>query len=583
MAILLLAVVLPALLLAGTPASVAAQAPPDLAARLDPLLADPRLAGAQFGVVVRDAASGGMLYERNGAARLIPGSNQKLFVMAAAFAALGPEFRFRTSLLSSGRQRGDVLEGHLYLKGTGDPTMTPARWEELAGRLAALGIRRVRGRLIADDSWFDDVRLGPDWAWNDETFGFAPQISALTASPDEEFDVSSVLVEVSPGDRVGSPAGITVTPATDYVRVVNRIWTEEPPGTGRLFVRREHGANRVVVEGMIPLGAMPVRRAISVWEPTAYAAGVFAAALAGRGIVVEQAPLSGPAPLFARELAAVESVTLGEIAVPFLKLSNNGIAEILVKTLGRRAYGEGSWDAGMRAVGDYLTGLGIDPAGLRLRDGSGLTRLNLATAGAFAALLVAVRSAPWFPFLYEALPVAGAPDRLVGGTLRTRMRGTRAEGAVRAKTGTLTGVSSLSGYAVGEGAAPLVFSIIFNNVLGPAPRDIEDRIAAILAGEPPAAGSSGPDAARPGIGERRQDLLQLLAQRLELRREREALAEMLERLVGGEAGAGGGDLEQDPAGLPEVDGPEVEAVDDRGGMAAALLHAAAPRFVLVHR
>jgi D-alanyl-D-alanine carboxypeptidase/D-alanyl-D-alanine-endopeptidase (penicillin-binding protein 4) len=247
---------------------------------------------------------------------------------------------------------------------------------------------------------------------------------------------------------------------------------------------------------MVPLGAPPVRRAISVWEPTAYAVAVLGAALARAGIVVEQSTLIGPTPPFAREIAALESVTLAELAVPLLKLSNNGIAEILVKTLGRRVFDEGSWEAGMRAVGDYLAGIGIDPSGLRLRDGSGLTRLNLATAGAFAALLVAVRSAPWFPLFYAALPVAGAPDRLVGGTLRSRMVGTRAEGSVRAKTGTLTGVSALSGYAGGEGAAPLVFSIIFNNVLGPAPRDIEDRIAAILAGAPP----SSQARTRPALG-----------------------------------------------------------------------------------
>ncbi|HET6780496.1 MAG TPA: D-alanyl-D-alanine carboxypeptidase, partial [bacterium] len=115
-----------AVVLAG-PALALQTSPAALAGRLDPILADRRLSDLQIAVAVRDASSGTVLYERNGRARLIPGSNQKLLIAAAAFATLGPGFRFRTSLLTSGRQHGQTLEGNLYLKGTGDPTMLPQR------------------------------------------------------------------------------------------------------------------------------------------------------------------------------------------------------------------------------------------------------------------------------------------------------------------------------------------------------------------------------------------------------------------------------------------------------------------------
>jgi D-alanyl-D-alanine carboxypeptidase/D-alanyl-D-alanine-endopeptidase (penicillin-binding protein 4) len=460
-------------------------APADLAARLDLLLADRRLADVQVGVAVRDASSGAVLYERSGTARLIPGSNQKLLIATAAFATLGPEYRFRTALLSSGRQQGQTLEGNLYVKGTGDPTMLPQRWDELASALANLGITRVRGRLVFDDTWFDDVRLGPDWAWDDESFGFAAQVSALTVSPDEDFDAGSVLVELQPGNGPGAPVQMTLTPQTAYVRITNQVITGEPGSELRVLVERVHGTNAIILTGNLPADATTVRRLISVWEPTAYAADIFRAALERRGIRVDNPTAFGTAPLSAREVAALESMPLSQLAIPFLKLSNNGIAEILVKTLGRHVYGEGSWQIGMQVVAEYLARVGLDPATLRLRDGSGLSRLNLVSARDMTALLVAARREAWFQQFYDALPIAGVADRLTGGSLRFRMVGTPAERNVRAKTGTLTGVSTLSGYATGQGGALLAFSILINNFIGAAPRDLEDAIAVALVGPVP--------------------------------------------------------------------------------------------------
>ncbi len=457
----------------------------DLASRLDPLLADPRLSNVQVAVVVRDALSGTVLYERNGRARLIPASNQKLLIATAALATLGPGYRFRTSLLTSGRQQGQILEGNLYLRGTGDPTMVPQRWNELAAALAGQRITRVRGRLIADDTWFDDVRLGPDWSWDDEPVAFAAQVSALTVSPDEDFDAGAIIVDLQPGSGPGAPARMTLTPPTQYVRIVNQVITDSAGSDARLSIVRAHGENTIVLTGSLPVSASAVRRRISIWEPTGYAADIFRTALEQNGIRVDNPTAFGSAPLTAREVVALESIPLSELAVPFLKLSNNTIAEILVKTMGRYAYGEGSWRSGMQVVADYLVSIGIDTTSLRLRDGSGLSRLNLVSASDLTAVLVAIRREPWFSFFYDALPIAGVEDRLVGGTLRFRMRGTAAERNVRAKTGTLTGVTALSGYVTGEGGQMLAFSILINNFVGSVPRDLEDAIAAALAGPGP--------------------------------------------------------------------------------------------------
>jgi D-alanyl-D-alanine carboxypeptidase/D-alanyl-D-alanine-endopeptidase (penicillin-binding protein 4) len=469
-------------LLKAAPAIPAGQdAIRELARRLDGLLADPRLAGAHTGVVVRHAVTGETLYSRNARARFIPASNQKLLVLAAAFALLGLDYRFKTTVLADSEPREGIVEGNLYLKGTGDPTFVPARYEELAASVAARGIHTVGGRLVADDSWFDDVRLGTDWSWDDETAPYAAQVSALTVSPDEDFDTGSVIVEVFPGPTGGALARVEVTPPTRHVAVDNQAVTSPAGSSDRVIIERVHGTNTIRVRGNLSVGAASIRRWISVWDPTAYAADVFLNALSARGIRVQGPATSGASPAGGTEIASIESVPLTVLAVPMMKLSNNGMAEILVKTLGRQVSGEGSWKAGLEAVASFLPRAGIDPKSVQLRDGSGLSRANLISPEDLVGLLLFAQREPWFTYWYTALPVAGVEERLVGGTLRSRMRGTAAEGNVRAKTGNLTSVSALSGYLTTLQGERLVFSILINNVVGPGIKDLEDALMITLA------------------------------------------------------------------------------------------------------
>ena len=170
----------------------------DLVKDLDQILSDARLTPAQAGVIVKSAATGEQLYAQDAGKLLTPASNAKLLTSAAAIDALGLDFRFTTSVLSTGRKAGSTLAGDLYLKGTGDPTMLAADYDALAAQVADAGIKTVAGKLVADDTWFDAVRLGTDWAWDDEPYYYAAQISALTASPDTDYDAGI-------GDRLGRP------------------------------------------------------------------------------------------------------------------------------------------------------------------------------------------------------------------------------------------------------------------------------------------------------------------------------------------------------------------------------------------
>ncbi|MFF5208816.1 D-alanyl-D-alanine carboxypeptidase/D-alanyl-D-alanine-endopeptidase [Streptosporangium sp. NPDC000396] len=460
---------------ASAPARAIEPAPgvTDLVKDIDQILGDARLTPARAGVVVRSATSGEELYTLDSGKILTPASNTKLVTSAAAIDTLGPDFRFTTSVLSTGRRAGSALAGNLYLKGTGDPTLLAADYDALAARVAEAGIKVVTGKLVADDTWFDSVRLGTDWAWDDEPYYYAAQISALTASPDTDYDAGSVIVSVAPGDAAGKPAKVSTTPETDYLKIVNHATT----GTETdVLVERQHGTNTVVITGTVADG---YDEWVAVHDPTGYVASLFRKALAKHGVRVLGPTVREATPEEAATVASRQSMPLSELLVPFMKLSNNMHAEILTKSIGRKVSGAGTWSAGLAAITSFARANGMPT--LRLRDGSGLSRMDGLTPGGITNLLIALRSKPWFSTWYGSLPIAGQPDRMVGGTLRSRMRGTPAAGNVHAKTGSLTGVTSLSGYVTSADNEPLVFSVMLNQYLSGSPKDIEDKIAIRLA------------------------------------------------------------------------------------------------------
>ncbi len=445
---------------------------------LDTILADPLLKGGAAGVVVADADSGAALYRHRADDRLMPASNTKLFTSAAAMGLLGPDHRFGTDVLTDGSRHGRTLRGDLYLRGTGDPTMLAGDYDRLAKSVADAGFTKVTGRLIADDTRFDAQRVGRSWAADDESSYYAAQISALTLAPDTDYDAGSVIVEVAPGAAAGDRPKVTVTPPNSYVRIDNRATT----GNGGLTVERGHGSNTITVSGAIPAGAATAKEWVSVWEPTGYAASVFADALDRHGVRVAGPTRVGrAAPADARTLAEHRSMPLKELLIPFMKLSNNIHAEALTKAIGYATAGRGTWDAGLSAIADWLKKQGVDTGAVRQVDGSGLSRMDNIAAGRLTELLLSVRDEPWYADWYASLPVACAPDRFVGGTLRTRMCATPAAGNARGKTGSLTGASALSGYVTDADGRELVYSVVLNNYLADSVKSLEDAIVVTLA------------------------------------------------------------------------------------------------------
>ncbi|KWU51282.1 MULTISPECIES: D-alanyl-D-alanine carboxypeptidase/D-alanyl-D-alanine endopeptidase [Pseudomonas] len=446
---------------------------------LDQLLADPALHGASVSLMVRDAKSGATLYQYNPRTRLVPASNLKLLTTAAAMDVLGPQYRFATQLLSNGTRQGDRLSGNLYLRGLGDPTLQFADYQALAAQLASQGIRQVQGDLVFDDTWFDAERLGVDWSHDDETTYYGAQISALTVSPNSDFDAGSVLVTAKAPVRVGQPVTVEIYPPTDYLQLSNRAVS----GPGNTYgINRRHGTNLLQLSGAVAPGRQS-EQLVSVWEPTQLVANLFEQALAQQGIRVSGRRVMGAAsPATATVLAEHQSAPLQELITPLLKLSNNNMSEALLKAMGRKTANSGTAAAGAVAVAGFLKRQGLDTTTLSQVDGSGLSRRNLVSSQNLTDVLLAASKQPWFNAWYNALPIAGNTERMTGGSLRYRLKGTLAENNLHAKTGSMGGVSSLSGYLTDTHGRRLVFSMISNNyvVAGAQVKGVENRVVEAL-------------------------------------------------------------------------------------------------------
>ena len=450
---------------------------------IDEILDDERLDGAQASVIVSDPETDETIYESQGNARHMPASNTKLITGAAALDLLGGDYTYQTDVHAAGDIRGPVVTGDLYLRGTGDPTMLEEDYAGLAAELADSGVHTITGDLVADDTVWDDDRLGRSWPWDNEQFYYQPQISPLTLSPDTDYDPGTVFVSVTPGEKPGDEPEVTLTPDTDYVTVDNTASTVEEGEESAVNITRAHATNTFEISGDIPVGADDATSWTTVWEPTGYATAVFADALEDEGIrVVGDVRLGESVPDDATELATHESMTIDELMIPFMKLSNNGHSEALVKTVGDELADSGTWDAGLEEMSEFLEESGVDTSVMRQADGSGLSRMNDISSEAFIDLLNESMDQPWFDEFYDSLPIACEEDRFVGGTLGSRMCDTPAEGNVHAKTGSLTGVSGLSGYVTDADGRDLSFSILLNNwIAAEGVKDIEDQIAIALA------------------------------------------------------------------------------------------------------
>jgi D-alanyl-D-alanine carboxypeptidase/D-alanyl-D-alanine-endopeptidase (penicillin-binding protein 4) len=436
-----------------------------LRARLDAIFSRVEFSNSLWGVAVVSLDRGGEpVYERNAGRLCLPASNTKLLTAAAALTALGPEYRYRTRVFTSGLIHKGVLTGDLHIVGSGDPTFAPRfhdgdparRFKEWAARLKERGVASIRGALVADDRSISPT-FGKGWAWDDLFYGYAAPVSAL------QFNENMLQLEIVPGEKPGQPVSLEIDPDLGFLPIRSELLTVEAGSQPDVEVERGP-AETLVVRGSVPLKAGPILQTVAAPDPTAYFLTALRRTLRDEGIDVSACG--------ARKARGTESPNglvllweevsppLSEILPPLMKLSQNLYAEALVRTMGLELRGEGSFSKGREVVEGALEELGISRNTYMFADGSGVSRLNLLSADILVRLLQAMQHSERFPYFYNALAIAG-----VDGTLAGRLKGSKAENNVHAKTGSMAGVRTLSGYVRTADGELLAFSTIANNFL----------------------------------------------------------------------------------------------------------------------
>jgi D-alanyl-D-alanine carboxypeptidase/D-alanyl-D-alanine-endopeptidase (penicillin-binding protein 4) len=429
-----------------------------LPARLAALLRAPALNPDETGIILLRLPDGHPIFSRNAERPLKPASAIKVLTSAAALALLKPEYVFETQVLADAPIDGaGIVAGNLYLKGYGAPDLVGEAWWLMARRLAALGLRRVDGDLVADDTYFDAVRRPPGWPAPTADSWYNAPVGALSCN----FNV--VTVRVDPSPIAGARPDITLEPIGSYFQVLNRATTTTGPTGLRVMRSYEDGQNTLVISGTIRRGGGPVTFNRGVEDPPLYAAHAFREIARGAGIEIRGATVTGAVPDTARPLHRHESRPLGVLVRDMNKNSNNFMAENLLKTLAAQFVGvPGTTAAGIEVVKTYLAGIGVDLAGARLVDGSGLSDENLLSASVLGAVLARIHDDFEIgPDLVASLPIGGAD-----GTLGERYGGDEGRRRVRAKTGRLAGSLSLAGYAANRDGRLFAFAILANRPRG---------------------------------------------------------------------------------------------------------------------
>lgn len=462
----------------GTPAPARPTPPPhsapstgsqaalaQLGQRITTLLADPALGAGVWGVEARALTTGDTLVSVNPHLLLMPASTAKTFTLAATAAALGWDYRFETRAIPVGTIKDGVLDGDLLVVGSGDPSV--GDWDGSAAtmfsswttQLKQLGITTIGGRIVGNDDAFADEGLGAGWMWDDMAYGYSAPTSGL------QFNEGTAHIQIDPGAAAGEPAVLSLDPPHARVPVVNRVVTGATGSATRLALGALPRTPGATLTGSIGLDSARQVREVSVGNPTLYFANAVRSALIANGIDVFGGAVDAddlvdpPVPGPQHPVIRWQSAPLSTLADTLMKRSQNMYAETFLRTLGIATTRVGTADAGLGALRNALAAWGVPASEVQLADGSGLSRYDLVTADATVAVLAHVYSDAGLrgPFI-ASLPVAGT-----AGTLANRLKGTAADGVVRAKTGSFTNAHAVAGFTTTADGEPVAFAIIANN------------------------------------------------------------------------------------------------------------------------
>ena len=445
------------LLLVFCATPLAASDRPYLPPEVERVLAQRRIPGTSLSVLVREIGRDEPLVSYNASVPRNPASTMKVVTTYAALELLGPAYSWRTRAWATGPVNDLVLEGHLVLEGGGDPFMTADRWWGFVNGLRQVGIERVTGDVVIDNTYFQ--HQGDDRA----AFDNRPYRSYNVLPDALMVNLQTVNVSVVP-DAASGAVRARVNPWPANMVVENSVRLERGPcrrGSGGVVVAMPDGpsGNRLSLGGHYASGCGPLSVTRAVMRAPDFAFGTFKTYWQQSGGTLDGGMRLGPVPANARLVYTHESLTLAEVIRLVNKFSSNVMARHLLLTIGAEKAGRpGTTAAGARAIGELLASRGIPTRDLVIENGSGLSRTERISAQGLAEVLLDAWKSPYAPEFQASLPLSA-----VDGTLRRRFRSPDMEGRLRMKTGSLQDVSALAGYVNAASGKTYVAVIILNH------------------------------------------------------------------------------------------------------------------------
>ena len=403
--------------------------------------------------MVISITNGDTLFAQNADGAMLPASTMKMYTAAIVLDRFGPDYVFKTPVLRDGQVGPDgTLNGNLYLRGVGDPSMSSRFWkgdtpmDALARLVVQAGIKRVRGDIIGDATAFDSQLIPDGWKRSYLGAAYAARVSALSLNE------NLVWVAVRAN---GNNADVTLEPATTTIPVKSTVRVIAGRG-GRITAARQADGS-ILVRGTVGRSSPPRKYSLVVEEPALFTTGALRAALERAGVKVEGATRLAATPTTATQVAVVTSPPLGQIVGEMNRESINVVAELLFRSAAVTPTTVGSAENGLMALREFFSEKVKSRADLlAASDGSGLSELDRVTARSMVELLSYAHQSEWSSVFHASLPVEGE-----SGTLRRRT-GTPARGNLHAKTGTTNAVASLGGFVTARNGEVLAFSFIYN-------------------------------------------------------------------------------------------------------------------------
>lgn len=462
----------------------------ELIGKIDETFNDARFTEAVWGAKIKSLETGSVWYERNATELFTPASNEKIPTSAAALEILGPGYTFKTTFSAIGAINDHVLDGHLVAWSNGDPTLytrmmkSPTEvFEQLAATLKEKGITEITGNVIGNDDAFDDQHIGEGWKTGYLDAWYAAEFGPL------QLNENYVDIQITPPQTLDGQVTVEPNLPSSYYTIQNNI-VVAPTGNTSLSASRELGSKTIVLTGLAVPGTKGSELSPTLPNPTLWYATVLKETLEKNGIAVkgEAVDIDDLDPELRAVLESSEesllmehrSAPLSEILTVLMKRSQNLYAETMPRLISWEKNGKGTFEGGKELVAEKLEVMGVEKGANSYIDGSGLSALNKISPTHLVSILEWMGKSSQNGSLWrEMMPIAG-----VDGTLSRRMKGTPAEGNVHAKTGTISGVRSLSGYVTTADGEELVFSFIVNNstASNSATEEVTDGVLALIAG-----------------------------------------------------------------------------------------------------